>query len=506
MAAIRTAVAGIADELASPPPVRAAIYCRLSRTGGRSVERQEQDGRQIADEHGWQVVEVFHEWESASEFARKTPANGGRKEWQRLLEGIEISHFDVVIVWAEDRSNRDLAQGIEFARLCERAGVRLVLPSYDYDLADPEHRNRFYGEVLNAQREVARLSKRVRRARLEEAESGRRHPGGERPFGERGRRRLPDGRTVPIVSADRAAAERVSIRDAATRVLAGDSLRGIVLDWNGEPGQSPHVPPPVGGRWTTQSLKRMLTSPRMAGLREHHGKRYPSTEIEPVLDEATWQAVRAVLLDPTRRVTAVGGVARHLLSGLAFCGVCGAKLEAYGRNGQRSYRCPAPARGGRRCVKRLADPVERLILRAVFMAVENPTWHEAAAERPTDDPTRPHYERLAELTADLDTLDGMLAEAELAERQGRKPQPSAATLRRKLADREAEQERHQAAVSRLQHGRVAAAVPRNLRGQWTKLSLDRRRAILAAMIERIEVHPQGRGPFDPDAIKVKRRR
>jgi hypothetical protein len=89
---------------------------------------------------------------------------------------------------------------------------------------------------------------------------------------------------------------------------------------------------------------------------------------------------------------------------------------------------------------------------------------------------------------------------------GRTPHPSAATLRRMLADREAERDSHQAAVSRLQHGRVAAKVPRNLREVWPDLSLDRRRAILAAVIERIEVHPQGREAFDPDAIRVIRRR
>jgi site-specific DNA recombinase len=50
---------------------------------------------------------------------------------------------------------------------------------------------------------------------------------------------------------------------------------------------------------------------------------------------------------------------------------------------------------------------------------------------------------------------------------------------------------------------VAARVPTNLRSVWPDLSLDRRRAILAAVIKRIEIHPQGSGrAFDPDAIKV----
>jgi hypothetical protein len=100
----------------------------------------------------------------------------------------------------------------------------------------------------------------------------------------------------------------------------------------------------------------------------------------------------------------------------------------------------------------------------------------------------------------------MVAEAELAERLGGKPSPSAATLRRKVTEREAERDRHQEAVNRLTAGRVTASIPRNLRSVWKGLSLDRQRAIVAALIERIEVYPQGQGTFDPAAIKVKRRR
>jgi hypothetical protein len=60
-----------------------------------------------------------------------------------------------------------------------------------------------------------------------------------------------------------------------------------------------------------------------------------------------------------------------------------------------------------------------------------------------------------------------------------------------------------AKLAQLGDTRVAAEVPRNLRDVWPDLSLDRRRAILAAVIERIEIHPQGSGQrFDAEAIKV----
>jgi DNA invertase Pin-like site-specific DNA recombinase len=520
MTAVHAAVADIAEELASPP-VRAALYCRRSAQGGGSVELQERDGRRLAAEKGWTVTAVFKEWVSASEFARKD-----RKEWARLLQGIEAREFDAVIFYMEDRSARHILFAGELVQACRAAGVtKVLLPSYQYDFSDAEDVARFYGEVLAAQREVAKMSKRMRRVRREERENGMPSPGGKRPFGSQGWRRMRDEagnwRTEPIVSEAQAARERKLIREAARRILAGDSLRGIVLDWNGKPGSPPRVPTATGGRWGTRTLKQVLLAPRVAGLRGHRGQIVTGDDgqpirlvaddgqpIEPILPREQWEAVRAILTDPARAIRTVGGTPRHLLTGLAFCGVCGARLQVFRRGGHVTYRCPYPGDGGRCCVQRLAKPVEDLILRAVFRAVENPTWHEAAAERSNDDPARPHYERLAELTAELDVLDRRIGEAELAEELGRRPHPSAATLRRMLAKRETAREHHRAAVTRLQTGRVVAAVPRNLRQLWPSYSVDRQRAILAAMIERIEIdrqRPLGPGGFDPEAIRVIRR-
>jgi site-specific DNA recombinase len=502
MGASYTAADGIGVE-PGPPVVRAALYCRLSRRGGRSVERQEQDGRRIAAEKGWEVVAVYREWASASPYAKKA-----RQEWDTLLAAVDAGQFDAVIVWMEDRSTRDVIQAGVFMQACRKAGLtRLVLPSFEYDLTDPEHRNRFYGEVVNAEREAIKISKRSKRAHLEEAENGRRHSGGKRAFGERGRRRIEDEdgnpRTIPLVSEAQAEAERELLREAARRILAGDSLRGICLDWNEAGHESPR-----GERWTTQTLRRLLLQPRLIGMREHNGQLYEGS-FPAILERETWQAVRAILTDPARMTTAVGGTPRHLLTGIIFCGVCKAKLRTtrYGAERVVYYRCPSRSDGGRNCVARKSEDVDRLILRAIFRAAEKgDAWNQAAAKRPADDPTRPHYEALARLTAELDTLDAMVAEAELAERLGGKPSPSAATLRRKMAERDAERDRHQEAVNRLQHDRVVGQVPRNLRSIWGGLSLDRQRNIVAALIERIEVHPQGQTQrFDPDAIKVKRR-
>jgi site-specific DNA recombinase len=483
--------------------IRAAIYCRLSKKGGRSLERQEQDGRTIAAARGWSIVRVFAETASASEHATRA-----REQWELLLAAVRERQFDAVIVWLEDRSNRDVVKAAEFVQACRAAGARLVIADSEvtYDFTDPEDTAKFYGEVVAAQREVARLSKRVRRARVQEAAEGRRHPGGLRAFGERGIGPKGNGRNV--VTEAQAERERELIRQAAARILAGDSLRGIVLDWNGAPGEPQRVAPANGGRWTTQRLRKLLCSPRLVGLREHHGQLYPGN-FPAILEREQWEAVVAVLTDPARKRMAVGGTPRHLLTGMLFCGVCGARMYAKrDRHGAWVYLCPGRSGGGRSCVGRRADQVERLITGALFDAVESPAWDQQAAELPADDPARPHHERLAQLTAELDVLDRRIGEAELAEELGQRPHPSAATLRRMLADREAERDQHQAAVLRLQRGRTVAAVPRNLREVWEDLSLDRRRNILKAVLrlppegKGIRVYPQGRGRnFDPAAIE-----
>ena len=103
---------------------------------------------------------------------------------------VEAGQLDAVIVWMEDRTARDVVQAGAFVQACRKVGLkRLVLPSFDYDLTDEEAVIRFYGEVLGGQREATLISKRSKRAHLEEAQNGRRHSGGKRAFGERGRTR-----------------------------------------------------------------------------------------------------------------------------------------------------------------------------------------------------------------------------------------------------------------------------------------------------------------------------
>jgi site-specific DNA recombinase len=497
---------------------RSVLYARISRDASgraRGVQRQLEDGLEVFRRKHWPMPapeDVFIDNDkSASRFG--DPDLKKRKAHKRLLGLIEAGGCDGgrIVMAVEDRTHRQVVELAEFIDLARKHNITVATEGTEYDLSDPDQMTIWYIKVRFAEAEVEKISKRVKRARVQEATGGKRHAGGTREFGDRGRRRVqqPDGtwRTEPIVSEAQAGRERELIGEAARRLLAGDSLRAIRLDWT-EQG----VRTATGKVFANQTLRTLLLSPRLAGYRTHNGTLYPSDDYPVILDPTTWEAVCAVLRDPDRTTNHRGGLPRHLLSGFLFCGICGHRMYPRPRGEGFVYRCPPPDGSGR-CgrVSRDAAKLEQLIEGALFEGAATQAWDAHAAELPADDPAQKHLEALARLTGELDTLDGMLAEAELAERQGRQAKPSAAVLRRKLAEREAEQDRHQQAVARLQRGRTIAAVPRNLAAVWPKLRLDRQRAILAAVLrlppegKGIVVHPQGSnlgpGGFDPGTIE-----
>jgi DNA invertase Pin-like site-specific DNA recombinase len=469
---------------------RAAIYCRISSDPDDSregVDRQRADCLKIAADRGWTVIDEYVDNNvSAAKGAKKA-----RQRYLDLLADIEAGKVDAVVIWMEDRLQRQLIELEEFLQVCEQASVtKLASAGGEFDISDPDQRLTLRLKAAIAEAEIEKMKKRMRRQRLGAATNGEPHYGGSREFGTVGRRQVREPETgiistVPIVSEAQATRERELTQEAAARILAGDSLRGIRMDWKRR-----GIKTTTGKDWTNQSLRKLLLSPRMVGYRIHHGKTYPGTW-PAILDMATWEAVCAVLRDPAR-TTHRGGVPRHLLSGSLYGGRgCGHRLSSQPRNGKLLYRCITP---GCARITRAAAPIEELVTEALFVAVESPEWGQVA-ERPGDDPTRELHEQLARDQGLLDRLEDKVLE-ELV---------SPAAAKRKRAEIERRMDTARDRLARLGNTRVAARVPRNLRDVWPNLSLDRRRAILNVVIERVTVHPQrplGPGGFDPDSIEV----
>jgi DNA invertase Pin-like site-specific DNA recombinase len=382
--------------------VRAAIYARISqdRTGaGLGVERQRQDCQTHCDARGWEVVEVFTDSDISAYSGRPRPG------YKALLAAIESKRVGAVVVWHLDRLHRSNRELEDFIALVERTGCRVEsVTGGDYDLTTSD--GRFMARVVGAaaRKESEDKARRIRRKQRELAEAGRWNGGGRRPFGYGVPMRDPDGQPVfredgrPVLDYHAIREpEAQLIREAARRVLAGESTWSILRDWTAR-----GVPTVTGAPWNNRALTQILMSPRIAGLRAHHGKIVAETADWPaVLDRETWEAVRAVLAG---RSTSPGPRPTYLLSGLVVCGLCGTKMRSHRIRGRRRYTCASGPSGGCGNASRGADKLEAFVTGAV-LAVRG--GDAGSGEAPEPPPEVRGYEARLERLEEEYAVEGM---------------------------------------------------------------------------------------------------
>ena len=309
---------------ADAPVVRAAIYARISldKAGeAAGVGRQIDGCRHLAELEGWSIDEVLIDNDL-------TAYSGAcRPEYERLLDLVRRREIDVIVAYHPDRLYRRLADLVELTKVVASAGVEIrTVAAGHVDLNTAS--GRFTAQVLGAaaEHESARIGERVSAKHLQNAERGNAHGGG-RSYGYR---RVAQGQIEVVPE------EADVLREAAARVLGGQSLASIVVDLNER-----RIPSALGKKWRPGSLSMILKSGRITGLRESKGEVVGGANWEPILDRATWEQVRSRLTHaPLGRRPKV-----NLLAGMCRCAECGAVMAAVSermdkqlRPGQRSPR------------------------------------------------------------------------------------------------------------------------------------------------------------------------
>ena len=297
---------------------RTGIYCRISRDPDGTelgVKRQEKDCRALCAERGWSVIDVYVD-DDRSAFSGKP-----RPEYERLLVDVESGKIDRIVAWHPDRLHRRPIELENFITLVEAKGTQVdTVQTGAVDLSTSNGRviARVVGAIATGESE--HKSERIKRKHLELAEAGKLGGGGRRPFGFEN-----DRVTINEVEAE-------LVREAAQRVLSGESLYSIRQDWTAR-----EIETSTGATWSTTAIKSLLTNPRIAGLRRHNGKIMGKAVWGPVLDEVTWRRVCSVL---SKRSKGRERPARsYLLTGLVKCAVCDSTLDATPRSiGPRPYR------------------------------------------------------------------------------------------------------------------------------------------------------------------------
>lgn len=470
-----------------PVAPRAGVYVRISRDGageGLGVRRQEKECRQAAEELGWSVVEVYADNDTSAYSRAKRPA------YERLLEDIEDGHLDALIAWHPDRLHRRPQELEQFMAVIESSRLDVhTVKSGKADFSSPSGRlhARMLGDIATYESE--HKSTRLRSKAAELAQAGKVGGGGRRPYGfEKDRVTVRE-------------AEAEHIREAAERVLGGESLTAIVRDWSER-----SVPTVTGTEWSTTAMKTVLKAPRVAGLREHKGEVVADAVWPEILDRQTWERVRAVLVGPSRRKTRRSR--KYLLTGLASCGLCGHPLvgaprtpkRGDGKRGQyvyekgktlRAYGC-VKANGGCGGVYILALPLEQFVVDVVLHRLRGARLDRTRA-------------RLAKASAGEAKWMGVIEDYEVELRElGR--ESVAKSMNRLVVEGKVEviQERIDEArtqLSRITRTKALDAV-HDIDVEWPDLGPDRQRAVLDAVLRRVVVDPATgpRNRFDPDRV------
>jgi DNA invertase Pin-like site-specific DNA recombinase len=301
-----------------------------------------------ADQHIQIIAEFIEKNRSASRYRgdnKPLPVRGDMLAW--LAAHTDGATPIVVLSTEVERLYRDVEDATVLVNVAKRAP--LIVMSTDgetYDLCTANGEQNFYGAVSKGAREAAKVSERRRRRERKRAAEG--GYWGQEPFGYRkvyetdgdtGQRFYTGRLEIVPEQADRIAdAARWLIDQAALHPGKSPSLRHVVTDW-AERGVVTNV---QGRPFSQTEIRRLLLNPRVNGKRVHrpgnHFGRAPRTGPgtvtdglwEPILDDETFAAVRAILTDPVRRTNQKGDGRnlKHLLSGLAVCGLCGARMKA----------------------------------------------------------------------------------------------------------------------------------------------------------------------------------
>ncbi len=393
-----------------------------------------------------------------------------------MLTDLRDGNRDAVLVVDQDRLTRRPLEMESFIEMADGLGIALATVSGDTDLSTTDGRliARIQGSVARQSSEKA--SDRLKRQREQAASLGQFH-GGQRRYGfER------DGVTFR-------ADEVKVIREIARRLLGGESMRSVVLDLNAR-----GVSSAKGGEWAVSQLRRMISAPRLAGLRTHHGEVVGEAQWEPILTRGDHERLKALVESrPAQR----GRPALSLLGGIATCALCGGVLHQTRVKSTPVYRCAAITPGKCGGVASLAAPLDQLVSDAVLHRIDSKAVARAL-NRPRRAARSEPIENLAQIDADLDALatdhgSGLISRREwLAAR-------APLDARRKAALDAIEPEE----IDDKLIGKMRDAG--NVRKAWDVAAVEVRRQILSALVERISLSPtnkRGANSFDPDRVDI----
>jgi DNA invertase Pin-like site-specific DNA recombinase len=405
-----------------------------------------------------------------------------RPAYERLCEKVFAGEVDIVIVAAQDRLWRSVVEHQTFLAYGRAASLKKVITvSGEIDPADANDEWLSTIQAANAKHESAITAGRIRRAQRDRVEKGE-FTGGQRAYGH-------DKTHTKIVQR-----EAKIIREATRRFLTGEAMNAIVSDLRRR-----GVVTVYGNPFTNATLTKVLTSPRIAGLRDYHGTLYPAPEPAIITPEEREEIVR---IFDSRRTGPRTRTTTHLLAGnLLKCGKCGGSLRAqkWSQRGLR-YVCPQPGAGGCGGLSVVGDYVEETVVDLIVAELDSPRFAkrlqrerkalatenaEIAKVRDARD-----RDRASLLRFEDDYGDGNI-DAVTFRRQSERVQARIEAADRKLDGIDSVHAAHRVGVTASQ-----------LRKAWPKMTVTEKQGIIRGMARHFTIEPANRHGNRWDASRV----
>jgi hypothetical protein len=374
------------------------------------------------------------------------------------------------------RQPRELEDWIDFA---DKRSLALASASGEIDLATPGGRAMARLKGVFARMEAETASRRARAKHAEMAALGLPNGGGTRPFG------FDADRVSHIES------EAETIREAVKMLLNGMTLRATCQALNERGALTT-----TRRLWSTNTLKKVVCGPRVAGYRQHRGELIEAIW-KPIIDREQWERLRRELDDGNSAGTSQR---RHTWTGLLHCWRCDGLLGARRVNGKFSYSCrsshhnrwDASRHGGCQGTSIRQEPTDSVLNELLLRRAEM----EALGARQPDERTTALEQEIATLEDQLDALATEFADG---------GQPADYRRAAKKVDERLDTRRQELQIRKSRVGTIVRLDPGTIRAQWSSMEPADRRALAGAYISKVVVLPtprRGDNRFDPNRLDL----
>ena len=321
----------------APKPKRAVLYLRVSteeqadtdyNTEGYSLPAQREACVRLSDQLGATVVGEYVDRGESAKSAK-------RPELQRMLKRLqEQADVDYVIVHKVDRLARNRKDDVEIDLVIRSSGARLVSASENID--DTPHGKLIRNIMADfAQYYSDNLATEAKKGARQKAKFG--GTPYKPPIGYLTARERIEGREIRIVITDPDRAPLV--RWAFTAYATGDYTLHELAEELEERGLRYEPSRKLPSRpMAKNAVNNMLRNRYYLGMVSYEGVLYPGRH-EPLVDEATFEAVQAIMA--ARTLSGEKPKKRpHYLKGRLFCGYCGSRLGISFSRGHRGVVYP----------------------------------------------------------------------------------------------------------------------------------------------------------------------